>query len=287
MKIKTSELSYRVSYNLSLITIGSIISVLPLKGIAVHEEFVTGGIFGLALMIHYAGVNLSPGILFAVLNIPLAVLGWFSVGRRFILYTIYAMAVATLAYELLDVNFGIENPVYASMACGGIMGFGLGLVLRTLGSNGGVDILAVVLNQKYNIGIGKTYFLFNLALFAASATFLAPDTVIASVFTVLIGSMAINYVLALFSNRKLVMIISTKYHAIVEDIMVSLNQGATILHGKGSYSGQDKPVVMTITNNVMLKRLEELVFTHDPAAIFIVENTFNVIGTGFSKRKLY
>jgi uncharacterized membrane-anchored protein YitT (DUF2179 family) len=44
---------------------------------------------------------------------------------------------------------------------------------------------------------------------------------------------------------------------------------------------------MTVINNIQLKRLEELVFTHDPHALFIVENTFTVIGSTFAKRKIY
>ena len=44
---------------------------------------------------------------------------------------------------------------------------------------------------------------------------------------------------------------------------------------------------MTVINNIQLKRLEEIVFTKDEEALFIVENTFNVIGASFSKRKIY
>jgi uncharacterized membrane-anchored protein YitT (DUF2179 family) len=46
-------------------------------------------------------------------------------------------------------------------------------------------------------------------------------------------------------------------------------------------------MLMTITNNLQLKRLEEKVFTIDPGALFIVENSFNVIGSNFGKRKMY
>ena len=44
---------------------------------------------------------------------------------------------------------------------------------------------------------------------------------------------------------------------------------------------------MTVVHNYQLKRLEELVFAVDPHAFVIIENTFNVLGSGFSKRKVY
>lgn len=44
---------------------------------------------------------------------------------------------------------------------------------------------------------------------------------------------------------------------------------------------------MTVVNNIQLKKLEEITFTQDPQALFIVENTFTVLGSSFSKRKIY
>ncbi len=57
--------------------------------------------------------------------------------------------------------------------------------------------------------------------------------------------------------------------------------------GAFAYSGKEKQMVMTITNNLQLKRLEEKVFSVDQNALFIVENSFSVIGSGFGKRKIY
>jgi uncharacterized membrane-anchored protein YitT (DUF2179 family) len=66
-----------------------------------------------------------------------------------------------------------------------------------------------------------------------------------------------------------------------------LNIGATLIQGRGAYSGRDKEILMTITNNIQLKRLEEKVFSIDADALFIVENSFDVIGSSFRKRKMY
>ena len=58
----------------------------------------------------------------------------------------------------------------------------------------------------------------------------------------------------------------------------------TLLRGKGAYSGTDKEILLTITNNVALKRLENLVYSVDPRALFVVENTFYVSGGQFARR---
>ncbi|MFH0782743.1 MAG: DUF2179 domain-containing protein [Pseudomonadota bacterium] len=62
---------------------------------------------------------------------------------------------------------------------------------------------------------------------------------------------------------------------------------ATLLEATGAFTGKPMQMVMTITNNLQLKRLEEKVFDIDPHALFIVENSFNVIGSNFGKRKIY
>jgi len=64
-------------------------------------------------------------------------------------------------------------------------------------------------------------------------------------------------------------------------------RGVTFLYGRGGYTGKRKKEMLTVVNNYQLKRLEETVFGIDSNAFFITESTFNVIGKGFSRRKVY
>ena len=137
------------------------------------------------------------------------------------------------------------------------------------------------------MSIGKFYFCYNAFLFLVASSQLHVDLVIASIMMVFITSTTIDYVLSMFSQRKMVFIISSHSDEITKRILEDLNKGATILEGRGAYTKSPKNVILTITNNMMLKRLEEVVFSIDPDAMFIVENTFSVIGYGFSKRKTY
>ena len=99
--------------------------------------------------------------------------------------------------------------------------------------------------------------------------------------------MVLDYFLGIFNQRKMVMVISEKPDLIAAGVNKKLNRGATLLDGKGAFTGKKKQVIMTVVNNYQLKRLEEIVFTVDPDAFMITENTFNVLGKGFSKRKIY
>ena len=64
-------------------------------------------------------------------------------------------------------------------------------------------------------------------------------------------------------------------------------RGATFLKGQGAYTGKEKDILLTVANTFQIKRVEEIVFGQDPDAFMITENTFNVLGKGFSQRKIY
>jgi len=278
---------YSIIWNLTLLTVGSILFALGIKAIAVHHGFVTGGIFGTSLLLFYVADIFSPNVWYFLLNIPLFVIGYLLVSKRFFFYSLYAMCVITVAYQLIDIEFVVHNQLYAAIAAGVISGAGTGIILRSIGSAGGLDIIAIILNKNLNIGIGKFYFVYNALLFSITLVYLESDIVIASLILVFMSSMTVEYVLSLFSQRKLVYIISDKNSEIAKTILRRFRLGATFLKAQGAYSGREKTVLMTIVNSMSLKRVEEVVFTIDDSALFIVENTLGVVGSRFSRRKVY
>ena len=178
----------------------------------------------------------------------------------------------------------ITNEVYATVVGGVLHGAACGIMLRTLGSSGGTDVVAVLLKERWNVPIGQFNFLFNSLLFLTAASHMALDLIVASMLMMFISASTLEYVLGLFNRRKLVMIISDHGEEISEAILVTERFGATLMRGKGAYSGSDREILLTVTNNVALKRLENLVFSIDPRALFIVENTFYVSGGQFARR---
>ena len=268
-------------------TIGSVIFVVGVNGIVIHQNLITGGLYGACLLLFYKTHWLTPGYWYFLANIPLCILGWLYVSRRFVLYSIYAIVVLTLASDLLTIDFGIKQQLYAAIAGGFLCGAGGGIVLRSLGSAGGLDIVAVIVNKYFNIGFGKVYLIFNFVLFSLLVTTYGPDIFIASIIFVFVYSSSLDYCLSLFNQRKIVYIVSEKTREMADVITQELKLGATFVKGAGGYSGKDKDILLLITNTVQLKKLEAAVFAIDNEALFIVENSYYVIGSTFGKRKIY
>jgi uncharacterized membrane-anchored protein YitT (DUF2179 family) len=282
-----TRITYSIPWNIFLITAGSTIIALALKGIAFQHAFIPGGIFGVSSLIYFASGLGRISLWYFLFNIPLFIIAWKYISKRFLLYSLYAMLFFTGFYAVLDVNFQIHDQLYAAVTCGAVSGLGAGIVLRSLGSNGGLDVMGVLFYQKFNIGLGKFYFFFNLVLYAFSFIFFDNDLVIASMIMLFCTSFAMDYALSMFSQRKVVLVISDKPKEISAMVNQEFRMGATLLNGTGGYSGMPKQIVLTVINNIQLKRLEEIVFTIDPAALFIAENTFSVIGSNLGQRKIY
>lgn len=287
MGSKFQDIKFSVPWNLLLLTAGSLIFIIGMNGIVIHQSFIPGGLYGLCLFVYYKTNMFSPGIWYLLLNIPLLVLGWIYVSRRFLLYTIYAVLIMFLGSEFIKVDFEITDQLYAAIAGGFVIGAGSGILLRSLGSAGGLDVIAIILYKNFNIGIGKTFMMFNVMLFSMVVTQYGSDIFIASIILTVVTSSSLSYFLTMFNQRKIVYVISEKSQQIADEVIDKLKLGATLINGKGAYSGRDKEILMTITNNILLKRLEEAVFTIDDEALFIVENSYDVIGSTFNKRKIY
>jgi uncharacterized membrane-anchored protein YitT (DUF2179 family) len=281
------KFAYSIFWNCGLITCGALIQAIALKSVAIPHSFVPGGIFGVGSLIFYKTGWLNPGLFYVLLNVPMFILGYIFISRRFLWYSALAMGLISGFYQVIDFQIQISTQLYAALVFGALLGVGAGMVLRSLGSNGGLDVAAVILNQKYNIGVGKVYFIFNLVLFALSFASLDNDLVIASMISVFVCSAAVDYVLSMFNQRKLAFIVSEKPQEIADEVMAHLKIGTTMLPAVGSFHKQEKTVLMVVINNIQLKRLEEIVFTIDDYALFIVENTFSVLGSTFSRRKIY
>ena len=284
--LRPSQKFYQsVFWNLFLLTAGSAFFVVGATAIAAPKGFLTGGLFGTGLLIWYSTHLLNPGIWYLLFSIPAFLLSWFHVGRSFFFYSLYATLITGVFSSLITFEIPIDGQLYAAVAAGVLCGVGGGISLRSMGSGGGLDLLGVMLNRRFNIGVGRFGFTYNAVLFlVALTTTISVDLFIASIIQIFIATRTLEYVLHLFSQRKVVFIISARGEEICEAIIAE-GASCTLLRGKGGYSGGDREILLTVTNNnLTLHRLEGLVFEIDPHSLFVVENPFYVSGASFKRQ---
>lgn len=287
LKDRLRALTFGVPWNLMLLTFGSFLIAFAVKSVAMPHGLLTGGMSGIALLCYYAFGELSTGQWYLLLNLPVFVLGWVFVSKRFFLYSLYGMFVVSIFIDLITYTMPITDIWLAVFTCGGLLGAGVGIALRSLGSTGGADILAVICKEKFNMSMGSFEFWFNLIGFIGGFLFLSLHIVLYSVAMTFIIAIAIEYVMGMFSERKMVLIISEKPDELRKVILEKLDRGVTLLKGTGGWTGDPKEVILTMVASIQLKRLEELIYTIDPQAFTIMGSGFHVLGQGFSSRKIY
>jgi uncharacterized membrane-anchored protein YitT (DUF2179 family) len=278
----------RVLTNLALLSAGSVVFAASVDLILVPNNFLAGGLLGLSLIVHYLSPELSVGLLYALLNLPFIVLGWFKIGHRFIYYTTFGIAVFALASELIVLPpLEINNLLLATILAGVISGAGGGLVFRSAGSLGGADILAVFLNKRLSFRMGWTYLLVNILVLGASALIFDLERALMAMLYTYVTGKVIDAVLTGFNRRESLLIVSDKSEEIAQGIISKMRRGVTYLQGEGAYTGNPKKVVMSIVALTELSKMKDLIFDIDPEAFVVINQTLEVMGKRHGSRRVY
>ncbi len=267
-----------VLWNVILLSIGSTLCALAINGILIPHQFLSGGFVGLVLVIYYLSPLLPVAWLYFLFNLPLFALGWMYVGRRFFLYSLAGSILFSLAVRLVPASFPVHDPILAALLAGIIGGAGAGMILRSLGSAGGVDILSVILLKRFSIRLGSTILVFNTLVLGLAALFFSLDAALYTLVYMFVTSYVVNLVVTGWSQRKAVLIISAEWERIHKGILYELKRGATILQGKGGYSGEPEQILYTVITFRELARLKRMVRSLDPNAFVVVTDTLEVMG---------
>lgn len=270
--------------NLIMIVLGSVLCAVAIKGILIPNHFLAGGFTGLALLLHYLFPALPVGLAYFLLNVPNFVLGWVHVGQRFFFYSLAGMVIFSATMMLPFPKLAIDDLILCALTAGLITGAGSGIILRSLGSAGGMDILAVIIYKKLSIRIGTSSLGFNFILLAAAATRFPLDIILYTLIHIYVTSYMVNLVVTGFNQRKAVMIISKKWRAISDDIMERMHRGVTVVQGQGGYTGQSIRILYAVITFAELSRFKNRVRQIDPEAFMVVTETLEVMGKGIGNQ---
>lgn len=267
------------------IVIGSFLFAFALNYFIIANGLAEGGFTGIALIAHYL-TGWPAGIILGILNIPLLVLGGYKWGLPFILKTIFSVFLVSLTIDLLEsFSSGLHtNDLLLAALYGGVVsGVGIGIVLRSGATTGGLDIVARYLHEKYNINVGVVYFTFDIAVISIVAIFFGLEKALYTLVALFIFSQVVDRFVEGFNEARAVIIVSQASIAITQAIINEMDRGATLLKGHGAYTGREKDVVYVVVGKSQILQLKKLVQKLDPYAFVTVNHVYEVLGEGFEK----
>lgn len=268
----------KICWNLLLISLGSVLCALSINGILIPKGFYGAGFTGIALLVHYVAPALPVALIYLTINIPLFGVGWKYVGRRFFYYSIVGMLIFTAAVEWVHFPVPVNDQILNALLAGILMGTGSGIILKSQGSAGGLDILSVVLLKRFSVRLGSTILAFNVAVLTAGAILFTLEKALYTLVYLYVNAHMVNVMITGLSQRKAVQIITPQWEDIAQHIMRDMHRGVTILNGQGAYSGKAEKILYTVITFRELAVLKRLIADHDPDAFVVVTDTLEVMG---------
>ncbi|HVJ48549.1 YitT family protein [Desulfitobacterium sp.] len=260
------------------IALGGILSAYSVQGFIVHAGLGGGGLGGIALLLFYT-LGLPIGLITLLLNIPLFFLGWREVSREFVLKTIIGLVIYSLALDLFKGTRPLPfDDIFLGALYGGVLGgIGSGLVFRLGGSLGGLDIIAKVIQRRLGWAMGTTMLLINAFIILISWAILGPKIALYTLVSIFTFSRTVDVIQGGIP-AKAVTIISNHSDTLVNRIHNEVGRGATFLKGRGSFSEQEKNVIICVVSMSEIGHLKRIIREEDSHAFLIIQNASEVIG---------
>lgn len=263
---------------------GAVLMAVAAKNVYGPSGMVTGGFSGLGILVEQTtGVPLWLTSL--VLNIPLFIVAAILIGKKIVLESILATVVYSVATGLIPtVNF-LEGDLFLSCIVGGmLMGAGIGLVLITGASSGGVDMLSIIIHHKNKrISVPWIMFMADSVIIILGGLVFGWVKAVYSIISVWIVSYIMDKIVDGPEQSKACIIISSEYEKIAHRIFDEIGRGVTGIHGDGLYTNSPKKILYCIVSRREMRDIRKLVFQEDKNAFMTIANVSEVLGEGFEK----
>lgn len=264
--MKTKGIKFNIKKELkdiALMLVAALVSVVALHTFVTPAKFSPSGIDGLGTILQeITGLNL--GWFKIMINIPLMILAWIFLNKKYVLYVMVFTILDSVGVIMLEsFNFYVFIPTGLSSAevvgyrlisaifSGVLLGISVGIMLKIGYSSGGVDVIACLVHKRkphFNVEriisicaytiVGISYFVYwDLT------------SILLSVIQIFVSEWTIAGLLRRDRFAVEVKIVTKEPDKIKEEILYKHKHSATIIKGKGMYSGEDYYVVLSVMNS--------------------------------------
>lgn len=252
----------RTVTDILLIVIAAFLSAVGLYTFVNPANFAPSGVDGISMMVQKL-TEINMGYVSLAINVPLLIIAWFFISRRYVIYTSLFTVVSSVAMIVMEkinmYEYVTDNHVWIAVFASGIMlGVRTAIMIRIGGSTGGVDIIACIVQKKkpyMNIETLISIFCY-VTIGISFFVYRNIESVIMSVIQTLIFNLAMNSVLKTTRNAVEVRIITSDPEQFKDDILLNLKHGATLMDCKGMFTGEEKSMIVTIIN---INQMDELI----------------------------
>ena len=252
-----------------LITLGIVFLTVGVYFFKFPNNFSTGGVSGLSVILAHYIPSMTPGTFVTVINVLLLLLGFAVFGRSFGMRTTYASLLFSGLTWLLERVLPMQAPMTSQpllelIFAVSLPAVGSAILFNLDASSGGTDIMCsdCIITVMACVAFGM-------------------ETGLFSILGLLMKSLLVDMVLENINTHKCFHIITAHPETIQDFIVKNLHRGATALQGEGVFTHEGRTVLLTVVNRHEAILLRKYIKAVDPTCFLLITNTGEIIGKGF------
>ena len=276
----------RIMKSYITITVGTIIMAGGIYFFKFPNNFSTGGVSALAMILTKLIPVMTAGQYMMIFNVLLLVIGLLIFGKTFAVQTVYCSMLLSVCTRVFEVVMPLDGPitdqtllelVYAI----GLTAIGSAIIFNEGASSGGTDVVAMILKKYTSLDIGKALLYSDIILAIASIWVFDMETGMFSILGLVMKAFVVDNVIDGINLSKCFTIITDKDKEICEFINKELHRGATVSECSGAFTGEDRKMILTVLKRGQAVALKRFINETDPHAFTMITNSSDILGKGF------
>ena len=276
----------KLSKELLIDVVGGMLLALAIYNFASNANFPVAGISGVALIIYHL-TGLPMGAVTIALNIPIILVCYKFLGKDFFIRSVKTMIISSFLLDYVAPLFPVYegDRLLAAICTGVLQGLGFGMIYSMDTSTGGMDFVIMTIRKlKPYMSIGKITLITDITVVGIGGLLLGEvESIIYGFILTYIVSMVIDKYIFGLDAGKVMFVVTEHGMDVAEKISDLTERGSTLLKAKGSFTNQDKDVVMCACNNKQMHLVQEAVKKVDREAFLITMESNEVRGEGFKE----
>lgn len=263
------------------------------------NHFATGGATGIAVILEKA-VGIPQSRIVFCINAPLIIISFFVVNKKFAILTFCNVALQTIwLYVMEKAQFTpivFDEKIFAAIFAGIFMGTAVALALKTGGSSGGMDIIAVIIRKKISASsIAWILFVLNSAVIASSF-FVYKDLadtaggkilpIVMAICEQYVESKTTDLLTSGMQSAIEFRVVTDKPDEVASHLFANLLRGITSISVKGMYTKEEHALLICVVSRRQVNTFKRLVKEADPDSFVVMSKVSQVLGYGFQQSEL-
>ncbi|MBQ4585663.1 MAG: YitT family protein [Clostridia bacterium] len=269
-----------------VITVGTLLIACGVYFFKFPNHFTVGGVSSLSVVLTHYFPQINESIFMGIANVLLLIVALIIFGKDFAIKTVYSSLLLSASTIAMEYIYPIEESLTGDkfldllFTIGGIA-IGSAILFSQEASSGGTDIIAMILKKFTSVNIGTALLITDVILVVLGTIAFGIEIGLYSLCGLVIKSFIVDNVIDGFNLNKCFIIVTDRDVELCEFINNQLHRGATVSMCTGSFTHDNKRMIITVLNRQQASQLKKFIKKTDPQAFSIITNSTDILGKGF------